>query len=295
MKESYSDKVFYAINYTLLTIAALTCLAPLVNIVAISFSNPSSVMAGSVTVLPIGFNLDSYNVLFKSTPIIRAFGNSVLLTVVGVGLCLFFTLLASYPLSRKGFYGRKFFTLFIVFTMMFSGGLIPAFLLVKALGLVNTYGAIWLPGLVSAFNMLIMKNYFENLPEELEEAARIDGSSEIMFIWKIVLPLSLPMLATIGLFYGVGFWNAFMSILIYINDTTKYNLMVLVQNMIRNQSLLQSMNSLEPVDMINITPEGIKAAGVVVLLTPMLMVYPFIQKYFVKGVMIGAELTHENV
>ncbi|RAV04991.1 carbohydrate ABC transporter permease [Paenibacillus sp. YN15] len=288
MRDSFGDKVFYAINYTFLTLVALLCLVPIVNIAAVSISDPAAVMAGKVTIFPIGLNWDSYSALIEGTPIVRSFGNSVILTTVGVVLCLFFTVLAAYPLSRKGFYGRRFFSLAIVFTMMFGGGLIPSFMLIKSLGLVNSYGAIWLPGLVSVYNMLIMKNYFENLPEELEEAARMDGATEVLFIWKIVLPLSLPMLATIALFYGVGYWNAFMSILIYINDTDKHNLMVLVQNMVRSQSIMQSMNNLQPEDIANITPEGVKASGVIVLMVPMLLVYPFIQKYFVKGVMIGA-------
>ncbi|MDF2927229.1 MAG: transporter permease [Paenibacillaceae bacterium] len=288
MRDSRSDKVFYFINYSILSIAALLCLMPIVNIIAISFSDPASVMAGKVTLFPIGFNVESYSVLFNGTPIVRAFRNSVILTAFGVAFSLSCTILAAYPLSRRGFYGRRFFSMAVVFTMMFSGGLIPGFMLIKSLGLLNSYGAIWMPGLVSVYNMLIVKNYFENLPEELEEAARMDGASELLFIVKIVLPLSLPMLATIALFYGVGYWNAFMSVLIYINDTARHNLMVLVQNMVRSQSIMQSMNNVQPEDVANITPEGIKASGVVVLLAPMLAVYPFIQKYFVKGVMIGA-------
>jgi putative aldouronate transport system permease protein len=197
------------------------------------------------------------------------------------------TILAAYPLSRKYFYCRKFFTMFCVFTMLFSGGLIPTFLVVKSLGLVNNYGALWLPGLVSTYNMLVLRTFFQNIPSELEEAARIDGCSEWQLIWRIYLPLSLPVLATLSLFYAVGYWNAFMSVLIYIIDTAKYNLSVLINNMIRNQTLLDP-NYIQAADIAQATPDGVRAAGIIVMIIPMMMVYPFLQKYFVKGVMLGS-------
>ncbi|MBD2848084.1 carbohydrate ABC transporter permease [Paenibacillus sp. IB182496] len=288
MRDSPGEKLFYACNYAVLTVLALTCLLPLLNIAALSLSDSTAVLSGKVSVYPIGLTWKSYATLLEASDIVRAFANSVVLTVVGVALCLLFTLLAAYPLSRRGFYARRPATLAIVFTMLFSGGLIPTYLVVNGLGLVDSYGAIWLPGLISVYNMLIMKTHFENMPDELEEAARIDGAGEWTFITRVVLPLSLPMLATIGLFYGVAFWNAFMNVLIYINDPMKYNLMVLVQNMIRSQSMLQSLNNLQPEDLLLVTPAGVKSAGMMVLIVPLLAVYPFLQKYFVKGAMIGA-------
>jgi putative aldouronate transport system permease protein len=288
MRSSKGERLFYACNYVLLTMAALTCLLPLMNIASMSLSDSHAVMSGSVVFWPVAATLKSYEILFAGSSIIRSFVNSVTITVVGVLLSMVFTILAAYPLSKKAFYGRKPFTLAIVFTMLFTGGLIPGYLVIKSLGLINTYGAIWLPGLVSAYNMLIMKSYFENMPEELEEAARIDGCSEMKYIWRILLPLSLPMIATIALFYGVSFWNAFMSVLIYINDTQKYNLTVLVQNMIRSQSLMQAMNNMQPDDVAQVAPDGVKSAGIMVMIIPLLLVYPFLQKYFVKGAMIGA-------
>lgn len=288
MRTTRGERLFYAINYLLLTITGLSCLLPLMNIAALSLSSDHAVISGSVSIWPVDITLTSYSMLFKGTPILKSFMNSVTLTLVGVALCLFFTLLAAYPLSRKAFYARKPLTLAIVFTMLFSGGLIPSYLVIKSLGLINSYGAIWLPVLVSVYNMLIMKTHFENMPEELEEAARIDGCGELSFIWRILLPLSLPMLATIALFYGVGFWNAFMSVLIYINDTDKYNLTVNVQNMIRSQSLIATLTTLRQEDLEMIAPEGIKSAGIMVMIIPLIIVYPFLQKYFVKGAMIGA-------
>jgi putative aldouronate transport system permease protein len=197
------------------------------------------------------------------------------------------TTLAAYPLSRNFFYCRKFFTMICVFTMLFSGGLIPSYLVVKSLGLVNSYGALWLPGLVSTYNMLIMRTFFTNIPSELEEAARIDGCNEVQLLYKIFLPLSLPVIATLSLFYAVGYWNAFMSVLIYIIDTAKFNLSVLVNNMIRNQSLLDP-NMIQAEDIVRTTPEGVRAAGIMVMVIPMLVVYPVLQKYFVKGTMLGS-------
>lgn len=288
MRTTKGERLFYALNYFVLTLAGLSCLLPIMNIAAVSLSDSHAVMSGSVTFWPVDMTLMSYSILFQGSSILKAFMNSVTLTVVGVGLSLLFTILAAYPLSKKAFFARRQLTLAIVFTMLFSGGMIPSYLVIKSLGLINSYAALWLPSLVSVYNMLIMKTYFENLPEEIEEAARIDGCGEMAYIWKILLPLSLPILATIALFYGVGFWNAFMSVLIYINDTEKYNLTVLVQNMIRSQSIMASMNNLQPEDMAQVASDGVKSAGIMVMLIPLMVVYPFLQKYFVKGAMIGA-------
>ncbi|MBD2847801.1 carbohydrate ABC transporter permease [Paenibacillus sp. IB182496] len=288
MKATLGEKWFYGLNYVILTLAALSCLLPILNIFALSFSDSNSILNGSVNIWPKGFNLEAYETLISGTPIVRAFMNSLLITVAGVAFSLLFTILAAYPLSRRGFTGRRVLTLMIVFTMLFNGGLIPNYLVVNGLGLVNTYWALWLPALVSAFNMMIMKNYFENLPDEIEEAARMDGCGEIRLILRIVLPLSLPMLATIALFYAVYFWNAFLQVMIYIQDTRLLNMTVLVQNMIRSQSMMQFINNVQPEDMQAIAPESVKSAGIVVMIIPLMLVYPFLQKYFVKGVMIGA-------
>ncbi|MBD2844172.1 carbohydrate ABC transporter permease [Paenibacillus sp. IB182496] len=288
MKDTTGDKWFYAVNYVLLSLIGLTCLFPLVHVAALSLSDSGAIMSGLVTIWPRGWTLDAYEMLFKGTNVIGAFGNSLLITLVGVALSMLLTMLAAYPLSRRYFYARRAFTLLMVFTMLFGAGIIPTYLVVKGLGLINTYFAIWLPALVSTYNMLVMKSFFENLPEELQEAARIDGCGELRLLARIMLPLSLPMIATLSLFYGVYYWNAFMNVLIYINDTDKYNLSVLVQQMIRSQQITQEMVSFQPEEAARMTPEAIKSAGVVVMIVPMLLVYPFLQKYFVKGVLIGS-------
>lgn len=287
MRITSKERLFYAVNYGLLSVAALTCLYPIINLFAISLSSNEAVLSGRVNLWPVDISRISYETILHGTSIVRAFQNSVILTVVGVAICLLFTLLAAYPLSKKTFYARKPFTLAIVFTMLFNGGLIPNYLLIKSLGLIDTYMAIWLPAAISVYNMLIAKNFFENLPEELEEASRIDGAGEWTYIAKIVVPLSAPMLAAIALFYAVGLWNMFMNVLIYINNPLKYNLSVLVQHIVSSQSLRQDLSlNLDEID--NITPEGVKAAGVMIMIAPLLVVYPFLQKYFVKGAMIGA-------
>ncbi|GAA3400077.1 carbohydrate ABC transporter permease [Paenibacillus hodogayensis] len=288
MRESYGDRLFYAANYTLLTLAALTCLFPLLHVLALSLSDPTAVLAGKVNIVPIRPRWDAYVQLIEGTSVMRSFGNSLTITTVGTLLCMLFTILAAYPLSRSYFVGRRTLTLAIVFTMIFSGGLIPTYLIVKSLGLVNGYGALWLPALVSAYNMLILKTFFEGLPEELIESSRIDGCSEWRLLTRIVLPLSGPVLATLTLFYAVGFWNSFMNVLIYIHDSHKTNLTVMVQQMISSQ-MLEDAAALRKDEVERLTtPEGLKAAAIMILILPMLAVYPFIQKYFVKGVMIGS-------
>ncbi|MBD2848504.1 carbohydrate ABC transporter permease [Paenibacillus sp. IB182496] len=288
MKATRGEKLFYAVNYVVLGLIALSCLLPMVHIAAMSLSDAHHVASGHVVFWPLGWTTDAYTSLIEGSDIVNAFRNNVVLTVVGTALCMCCTVLAAYPLSRRDMYGRRLFTLAIIFTMLFTGGIIPNYLVIKGLGLIDSYGAIWLPALVSVFNMLVLKTYFESMQVEMEEAARIDGCSEWRLIAQIVLPLSVPVLAALTLFYAVAFWNQFMNVLIFMNDPAKYNLTVLVQQMVQSQSMMQDLNNLQPEDMANLTPETIKSAGVVVMLVPMLIVYPFLQKYFVKGVMIGA-------
>ncbi|SFL26172.1 putative aldouronate transport system permease protein [Paenibacillus sp. 1_12] len=288
MKDTMGEKWFYAFNYLILFIIGLSCLLPLVHLFALSLSDNAAIVSGIVTLWPIGWNVESYNKLFFGTRIMSGFQNSFLITIVGTILNMIFTICCAYPLSRKFMYGRKFFTLGIIFTMLFSGGLIPSYLVVKSLGLIDTYGALWLPALVSVYNMLVMRSFFMGLPEEIEEAARMDGCSEMGLLMRIILPLSMPVMAALVLFYAVSHWNSFFNVMIYINSTAKYNVAVLVQQMIQSQTVLQDVANQSPEDLNSVTEESIKAAGVFVMTVPMLIVYPFLQKYFVKGVLIGS-------
>lgn len=288
MQDSLGDKVFYGINYAVLTIFGLTCVLPLIHLLALSLSNESAVASGTVSFWPQGLTLSAYEKLVSGTRIVGAAMNSVQITVIGTALNLFFTILCAYPLSRSFMYGRRFFTLAIVFTMLFSGGLIPGFLLIRSLGLIDTYGALWLPGLVSVYNMLVMRTFFARIPDDLVEAARMDGCGEWRLLLRIFLPLSLPVIAALGLFYGVAHWNSFFNVMIYIHSPAKHNLAVLVQQMIMSQTLMQEVGNLSPEDYSALTPESIRSASVIVMVLPMLIVYPLLQKYFVKGMLIGA-------
>lgn len=291
MKATFGEKIFYAVNYFVLLLLGLSCVLPLVHILALSFSDAHSIMSGHVGLWPVGWTAESFLSLFKGTRMMDSFRNSVIITTVGTVLAMAVTTLTAYPLARKYFIGRRFFLLAFLFTMMFGGGTIPSYLVAKSLGIINTYWALWLPALVNTYNLLVLRTFFLNIPEEIEDAARIDGCSEWRLLGNIVLPLSLPVIATLTLFNAVGFWNSFLAVLIYINETSKYNLTVLVQNMIQSQTVLQEVVASQMIqadDAAQITPEGIKAAGIITLMAPMVMVYPFLQKYFVKGVMLGS-------
>ncbi|MFK7691421.1 carbohydrate ABC transporter permease [Paenibacillus sp. HJGM_3] len=288
MKHSTGEKLFYFLNYIVLALIGLSCLLPLVHIAALSLSDKHAIASGSVSFWPVHLEWGAYKVLLKETPVVQAFRNSVLITVVGTALNMVATVLAAYPLSKRYFIGRKVFSFATIFTMLFGAGIIPGYLLLKSLGLINSYGALWLPGLVSVWNMMVLRSFFEGLPDELDEASRIDGCSEWRLIMQIVLPLSMPVLAALSLFYAVGHWNSFMNVLIFINDSSKHNLSVLIQQMIQSQSLMQEVTNVQPDLALTLTPEGVKAAGVITMTLPMLAVYPFLQRYFVKGVLIGA-------
>lgn len=289
MKISISDRLFLSICYFLLLIAGLSCLLPLMHVISLSISDAHAVLSGKVTLWPVDLSLQSFRLLLEGTQVVRAFWNSVVITVVGVVLSMIVTILTAYPLSRSYFIARRFWSLAIVFTMLFNGGLIPTYLVVKSLGLVNTYGALWVMSLVITFNLMILLTSFRNIPEELIEAGVVDGASEWKILISIILPLSVPVLVTLVLFYMVHYWNLFFHTLIYIHDPLKYNLSVMVQQLVQSQQvLMDSVNNLAAEDLLSITPEGLKAASVVVLVIPMLVVYPFMQKYFMKGIMIGA-------
>ncbi|CAH1216667.1 hypothetical protein PAECIP111891_04436 [Paenibacillus allorhizoplanae] len=283
---SFGDRLFFGLNYGLLALIALTCLLPLLHIASLSLSHTQEILSGRVTFWPVGWNTDAFTSMIEGTRMLSAFRNSVVITVVGVALSMLVTILTAYPLSRKLFPGRRYVTLAMIFTMMFTGGMIPTYLIVKIFGLMNSYWALWIPALVNTYNMLVMKTYFENIPDELEEAGKMDGCGQWRQLLQIILPLSKPVLATITLFYAVSYWNSFFNVMLYINESAKYNLAVLVQNMIQNQQLLQEIVLTGA--QVEVVPESLKAASVMIMMLPMIVIYPFLQKYFVKGVMLGA-------
>ncbi|MDQ6420161.1 carbohydrate ABC transporter permease [Paenibacillus sp. LHD-117] len=274
------------LNFVFLALCAYATLFPFVNIIATSFSSSRAINAGEVFMWPIGFNLDAYHNLIRDGQLVVAMKNTVIITVVGTALNMLLTVMAAYPLSKSRLKGRNIMLMAILFTMLFSGGLIPNFLLLNSLDLINTYWSLWLPALISAYNMFVLKSFLEGLPEELEESAAIDGAGEFRILWQIVLPLSKPVIAALTLFYAVGWWNSYMNVLIYIRGTDKLSLMVKLYQMIDlvSSELLRGEGVMQAV----ITPESIRAAAIVFAIVPILCVYPFLQKHFIKGVLLGS-------
>ncbi|MBO9609513.1 MAG: carbohydrate ABC transporter permease [Paenibacillaceae bacterium] len=288
-REPLQVKWAYAALYVFLAVLAATMLFPLLHVAASSFSSARAISAGEVSIWPVEFNTLSYRQIFREGTMTRALINSIVVALVGTAFNLIATSLAAYPLSKARLKGRGPILVGIVFTMLFTSGLIPSFLLVKYLGLMNTYWALWLPGLISTYNMLVMKSYFDSLPPELEESAAIDGAGDPLILVRIVLPLAKPMLAAIALFYAVGWWNSYFAVLLYINDTDKATIMLKLYTMLTNvQQYLVDEKGIALMDVGKLMPETIKAAAIVITTTPILLVYPFLQKYFIKGVLIGS-------
>lgn len=284
------EKAFQICNVLFFILCAVITVVPLLTVIAQSFSSSRALNSGEVGLWPVEPTMDAYANLLKDGQIIKAMWNTVVVTVGGVVLNMIATICAAYPLSKKWLYGRTPALLMITFTMMFSGGMIPGFILIKQLKLMNTFWALWLSGLISTYNMFVMKSFFEGIPDSLEESAALDGANDIIILFRIILPISMPILATLTLFYAVGWWNIYFNAVIYINDSSKAVLMVKLKQMIDNvsQSLLASNSGSEGVREDAITPQGMQSAAIVLSTLPILCVYPFLQKYFVKGVMIGS-------
>ena len=288
---SLGDRIFDSINVVLLGLLALIIIYPLVYVLSASFSDPVSVASGDMILWPVHLTLENYEEVFKNQSIITGYRNSLIILVSGTALNLVMTVLAAFPMSRRDLWGRNVMMKLMTFTMFFSGGLIPTYLqITRTLGLMNSWLALILPGAISVYNMIIMRTYFQtSIPYELQEAADIDGCSPFGVLIRIILPLSGPILAVIGLYYGVGHWNSYFSALLYINREELQPLQLYLRRVLTlnsNQSLL-STGSDEAARQA-MRAETIKYAVIVVSSVPMLVIYPFVQKFFVKGVMIGA-------
>lgn len=286
------DHVFDIVNHILLVLFFLIVLYPLIYVLSSSFSDAKSVVAGKVWLWPVGFTLNGYKAIFNHSLIMSGFANSILYAVTGTLINLFMTVIAAYPLSRKDFFGKNIFMFLFVFTMLFNGGLIPNYILIKQLTMINTIWALIIPGALSAWNVIVTRTYFQNtIPGELLEAAQIDGCNDLRFVWKIVLPLSKPIIAVMGLFYAVGHWNAYFNAMIYISNARLFPLQVILRDiLISNQvtsEMLRYMNMDDLQQRLN-TFELLKYSLIIVASVPVLVIYPFVQKYFVKGIMIGS-------
>ncbi|SHF57558.1 putative aldouronate transport system permease protein [Caldanaerobius fijiensis DSM 17918] len=287
IKQSVGETIFDVINVIILFIIMVVTLYPFLYVVFASVSDPVKVMqSGSILLWPKGFQLGAYGMVFKNEMIAVGYKNTLIYVVAGTALNILLTSFGAYALSRKDLYGRDLFTFIIVFTMFFNGGLIPTFLLVKSLNMVNTMWAMIIPGAISVWNLIIMRTSFQGIPDSLIESAKLDGANDFTILFKIVIPLSLPVVAVMILFYGVGHWNDFFNALIYLRDKSLYPIQLVLRDILIANST-DSMTTGVVLDTLPIS-ENVKYATVVVSTVPILLIYPFIQKYFVKGVMIGA-------
>ncbi|WP_240762645.1 carbohydrate ABC transporter permease [Paenibacillus thalictri] len=275
--------------YVLLICLALLTLLPILHVFSVSLSSSQTVLASKLMLYPKEPTLESYKFIFRNDVLLRSLGITVFITVVGTFLNLLFTTTAAYVLSRRDLPGAAFFLMMIVVTMLFSAGIIPGYMLIRSLGLINSVWAMILPGLISAFNLILMRNFFWSVPEGLIESARIDGAGEVRTLVQIMLPLSLPALATIGLFYAVGHWNEFFRGIFYMTDSKKWPLQVLMRSIIAQADMNELGLSNQQVyqgGKLNVLT--IQSATIIAATMPILAVYPFLQKYFVRGILIGA-------
>ena len=292
---SISSKILDIVIYLSLIILMIITLYPIIYILSVSLSSSEAYESGRVVFLPVEFNLEAYKVVFKAGTVPRSFLNSVLYTATYTVLALLLSTSMAYPLSRskdrvpfKGFFSKL-----IVFTMFFSAGIVPNYLIVKNLGLLDTMWALILPVAVTTYNLVVMRSFFEGIPIDLEEAAFIDGANEIVIFFKIMLPLAKAALATVGLFYGVYMWNSWFTAMLYIKDSSKYPLQLIIRQIIMQNQMaaeLAAMGDTSMQDALGATTntEVVKYATLFVSIVPMIAIYPFIQKYFVKGVMVGS-------
>jgi putative aldouronate transport system permease protein len=273
--------------YLVLLLCGLATLLPLANILSKSISDELAVVSGKVGILPVGFQLDTMKYVVSSSQFLHSIGISLLITVVGTVLAILVTAITAYPLSKRHLPGISMIMLLFIFTMMFNGGIIPNYLLMKQLHLINSLWSLMLPALISVFNMLVIKSYYESLPEALEESAKMDGARNFTILFRIILPLSVPVIATIALFYAVYFWNDYFHPMLYINDASLKPLQLYLRDIVLNADSSNALNKSTD-DLMNTSPEGVRSATVIASIVPMLLVYPYLQKHFVKGVLIGS-------
>lgn len=294
IKPCKSDRIFDTTNVIFMLICIIVVAYPLIFIVSASFSDPAAVNSGEMKLFPIGFTLEGYKTLFRTKAIWTGYKNTIIYTVFGTILQLFFNILCGYAVSRKDFMLRGFVLRVFTITMFFGGGLIPTYLLVKNLGMLNSMWAMIVPGAVSTYNMIMCRSFFEmNIPNELLEASEVDGCGDFRFFVSVVLPLSGALIAVMVLFFAVGHWNTYFNGLIYLTDKKKFSLQMVLQEILVDQSMnnvdqsLVSLNDTAAMQRKKLA-DSIKYGVIIVGSLPVLVLYPFVQKYFVKGVMVGS-------
>ncbi|MFN2747567.1 MULTISPECIES: carbohydrate ABC transporter permease [Bacillus] len=287
IRHSAGSRLFDILNYSFLAGFGLVCVLPFIHVIAASFATVEEVISKKFILIPTTFSLEAYKYIFSTDIVYRSLIISILVTAAGTAVSMFLSSLMAYGLSRRELAGRRVLMFLVVFTMLFSGGMIPTFLVVKTLGLLDSYWSLILPTAINAFNLIILKNFFQNIPDSLEESAKMDGCNDLGIFFRIILPLSLPAIATISLFYAVTYWNTYMQAILYLNDSTKWPIQVLLRQIVIVSSGMQGdmteMGAASP------PPEQtIKMAVIVVATIPVLLVYPFIQKHFAKGALLGS-------
>nr|WP_154893245.1 carbohydrate ABC transporter permease [Paenibacillus xylanexedens] len=284
-KETLGSVIFNVVNYTLLLLFALACLLPFINVVASSFASTQEIVQKKFILFPTSFSLDAYRYILSTPTIFKGLGVSIFITLVGTAVSMTLTALMAYGLSRRYLLGRNVINFIVVFSMLFSGGMIPTFLIVKAAGLIDSYWSMIIPTAINAFNLIIMRNFFQALPDSLEESAKIDGANDFRILWQIMLPLALPSIATLSLFYGVSYWNTYMNAILYLNESKMWPLQVLLRQIVIVSSGMEGNSSA-----VDIVPpsQTIKMSVIVVATVPMLIAYPFVQKHFTKGALLGS-------
>ena len=285
-KQCFGDALVGIFCYVFMIICGLAMILPIMNLLAKSISSPQAVTSGAVGIFPVGFQLQSLQSVLSSMNFIGALKNSVIVTLCGTVIAIILMALTAFPLSKRNLWGMKPILMLFVFTMMFSGGLIPTYLLIRNLKLYNTLWALILPNALNVYNMLIIKNYFENIPASIEESAKINGANNLIIFFKIILPLSKPVLATISLFTMVALWNSYFDALVYIDKPALKTLQLYMSDVIMEAE--QDLNSVSMDDLMNTSSEGVRCATIIASTLPIVLVYPFMQKYFVKGIMIGS-------
>jgi len=287
MRQNVSAKLFDWLIIVLVALYAAACIVPFIHIIAGSFTTEAELLRKDFVLIPTEYSLNAYRYVFSTDTLIRSLGVTIYLTVAGTILNVVFTALLAYPLARKDVGGRTFILKMVLFTMLFNGGMIPSFLLVKQLGLLNSLWSLMLPGLIGAFILIILKTFFQQMPDSIEESAKIDGANDLQILYKIILPLSLPGIATISLFYAVAHWNTFMQAVLYINNSELWPIQVLLRQIILMSS--GNIGDSSVMDEGSAPPaQTVKMAVIVVATVPILLVYPFLQKHFTKGVMLGS-------
>lgn len=288
IRPSFSERMFQTGIIVVLSLVGLICLFPFYYIVVVSFATPAEFRLGGLLLFPKAWTLISYEYILSTKAFVKAAGISGFLAIVGTVASLIATSTLSYGLSRRRLKGRKLLMMMILLTTLFNPGIIPGYLVVKELGMINSISSLIIPVLTNGWYVLLMKGFFDSIPPSLDEAARIDGCNDISVWFRIILPLSLPSLAAFGLFYAVGYWNTFFTAVLYINNHELWPLQILLQNMLIDSSTAMGVNALVETGMQNIPSETKKMAAVVISTLPILVVYPFLQKHFAKGAMVGS-------